>query len=131
MENIEQMVDGVVEHLGSVAQSGVVGGQPIEVGGVTLVVLSAVSVNLAAGTGGGEGRAASGGKGSAEPGGGLAEGAGGAARVRPAALITFTPQGVQVLTIPDQPGVFDKVMERVPQVVDMVEKMQHKLGLGD
>ena len=44
----------------------------------------------------------------AGPGGGKGEGAGGGVKVRPAAVIAFTPDGVRVLPIPSQPGVFDK-----------------------
>ena len=49
-------------------------------------------------------------------------------QVRPAAVIAFTPEGVEVLTIPAQPGPFDKLVERVPAVVDMVERARQALG---
>lgn len=123
METIQKLVDVVVDHLGTAATSGAVSGQPIVVGDVTLVVLSMVSLGM--GTAGGEGEAgpASSKKGKPEAGGG-AEGAGGAAKVRPAAVIAFTADGVQVLSIPDEPGPFDKAVEKIPDVLDVVEKVR-------
>ena len=63
------------------------------------------------------------GKGKAKTGGG-AEGAGGAAKVRPAAVIAFTPDGVQVLPVPAHPDAFDKVMEKIPDVMEAVENVR-------
>ncbi len=107
MKSIEHMVSTVVGHLGDISSSGAISGEPIVVGDVTLVVLSMLSVGM--GTGGGEG-------------------AGGAAKVRPAAVIAFTADGVQVLPIPNQPDLFDKVVERVPGVMDMVEQARDRFG---
>lgn len=126
MESIDAMVGAVLAHLGDKATSGAVAGEPIKVGDVTLVVLSMLSIGM--GAGGGEGQGNGGAKAKAPPGSGIGEGAGGAVRVRPAAVIAFTAEGVEVLTIPAQPGAFDKLVERVPAVVDMVERARHAIG---
>ncbi len=127
MEDIEKMVGTVVDHLGSAANSGTVAGEPIKLGDVTIVILSMVSIGMGAGGGEGEGTGGSSGKRKAKtnpPAGGMGEGAGGMVRVRPAAVVAFCPDGVHVLPIPDEPGVIDKVVGRVPDVVDMVERMR-------
>lgn len=127
MDSIDQMVGTVLAHLGNKATSGAVAGAPFKVGDVTLVVLSMFSMGM--GAGGGEGQSDGGGSRKAPPpGGGLGEGAGGAVKVRPVAVIAFTAEGVEVLTIPAQPGAFDKLVERVPAVVDMVERARQAIG---
>jgi uncharacterized spore protein YtfJ len=130
MEAIDHLVGVVLSHLTDAATSSVVAGEPIELGDVTVVVLSSLSLGMGAAGGQGSGKrnetpkkgAATGG-----PGGGLGEGAGGGVKVRPAAVIAFLPDKVEVLTIPDQPGVFDKMVERVPEVVDMVDRARRSV----
>ena len=125
METIDKMVETVVDHLGTAASSGAVSGKPIVVGDVTQVVLSMVSHGQGAGGREGEGGTVPAKKGKAPAGGGGgAEGAGGAAKVRPAAVIAFTAQGVQVLPIPDEPGTFDKVVDKIPDVMEVVDKVR-------
>ena len=120
------MVDAVVSHLSDAATSNTIAGEPMQIGDVTLVVLSMLSVGM--GAAGGEGQGEPTGRNKTRPGGGVGEGAGGAVKVRPAAVIAFTPDEVKVLTIPAEPGPFDKVVERVPQVVDMVEQARQALS---
>lgn len=119
MSSIDDMVNSVVGHLAKSASSKTVAGDPIQLGEVTLVVLSILSIGM--GAAGGQG-AADGGQGA-----GAGEGVGGGVKVRPAAVIAFTPAGVEVLPIKEEPGVFDKMVDRVPEVVDMVEKVRHQL----
>ncbi len=123
MDSIDNMVGNVVSHLSDAATSGAIAGEPIQLGDVTLVVLSQLSVGM--GAAGGEGAGGPARKGS--PGGGSGEGAGGAVKVRPAAVIAFTPDGVDVLTVPGVPQPFDKLVERVPDMVDVVEKVRATL----
>ncbi|MBX2801872.1 MAG: hypothetical protein KTR31_29605 [Myxococcales bacterium] len=125
MQSIDQLVQSVVSHLSEAASSSAVAGEPIRVGDVTLVVLSTLSAGMGAGGGEGRGEIANEKRSRQSPGTGLGEGAGGAVKVRPAAVVAFTDDDVQVLTIPAAPGMFDKVVERVPEVVDMVEQARH------
>jgi uncharacterized spore protein YtfJ len=127
MEDIDSMVDKVVSRLSHSANSGAVAGEPIVFGDVTLVVLSTLSFGLGGGGGEGEGRAKATRHKPNGPSSGLGEGVGGGVKVRPAAVVAFTPEGVSVLTIPNQPGVFDKIVDRVPEVVDMVDRVRHSL----
>lgn len=127
MESIDQFVGSVLSHLGDKATSRVVAGDPIKVGDVTFVVLSMLSIGMGAGGGEGQGDGGRSGK-SPPPGSGLGEGAGGAVKVRPAAVIAFTAAGVEVLTIPAPPGAFDKLVDRVPAVVDLLERSRHAVG---
>lgn len=128
MESIDHMVGTVVSHLSDVATSGAIAGEPIQLGEVTIVVLSMLSIGMGAGGGEGKGDAADKVEArKAGTGSGTGEGAGGGVKVRPAAVIAFTPKGVEVLPIPAVPNVFDKVVERVPQVVDMVEKARQAM----
>jgi uncharacterized spore protein YtfJ len=103
-----------------------VAGEPVKIGDVTFVVLSMMSVGMGAGGGAGEGFA-EGKKGKSSPGAGTGEGAGGAGKVRPVAVVAFTADGVEVLSIPGHPDVIDKVVERVPNVVEMVEKAKRAM----
>lgn len=129
MDSIDRMVGTVLSHLSDTATSGSVAGEPFVVGEVTLVVLSMLSVGMGAAGGEGQGDGPADTKKAAKsgPGGGVGEGAGGAVKVRPAAVIVFAPEGMQVLSIPAWPGPFDKMVERVPAVVDMVEKARKAL----
>lgn len=129
MEPVEHMVHALIDHMGGVATSQSVAGEPIELGGFKIVVLSMISAGM--GTGGGSGRGdapAKKGRRDAGPGEGAAEGAGGGVKVRPAAIVAFGPAGVQVLPIPAPPGVFDKVIDKVPDVVEMVEHARDALA---
>lgn len=124
MESIDRMVNAVVSHVADAASSGLIASEPLQIGEITLVVLSMLSVGM--GAGGGEGQGDEG-KRAKAPGTGMGEGVGGGVKVRPAAVVAFTADGVQVLPIPAPPNAFDKVVERVPAVVDMVEKARHAL----
>jgi len=125
MDAIEQTMDAVIDHLGTAAQSGAVSGTPIQVGDLTLVVLSTISVGMGAAGGQGEGESAPGGP----PGGGSGEGAGGGAKVRPAAVIAFGPNSVDVLPVPAPPGTIDHFMDRVPQLLELVDKVRTAFGV--
>lgn len=124
MEAIDRMVNVVASHVSDAASSDLIASEPIQVGEVTLVVLSMLSVGMGAGGGEGQGDEA---KKAKNPGAGMGEGAGGGVKVRPAAVVAFTANGVEVLPIPAPPNAFDKVVERVPAVVDMVEKARQAL----
>lgn len=123
---MEQLIGAVVDELGSTATSRSVAGAPVEVGGVQLVVLSTLSIGMgvAEGEGEGDGAPRKGAKQAASPGGGAGEGVGGGAKVRPSAVIAFTADGVQVLSIPDQPGPIDKLVEKMPRVAEVVEQVR-------
>ncbi len=127
MQSIQELMDSLVEHVSDVANSKAVMGDPIQLGDSQVVILSMLSGGMGAGGGSGHGEPTRRSKRGSMPGDGAGEGAGGAVKVRPAAVIAFTKAGVKVLPIPAEPGVFDKVVEKVPQVVDMVEQARNAL----
>lgn len=130
MKHIAEMLDLLADNLGHIATSEVVVGEPIELDGVTIVPLSRVGVGIGAGGGEGEGEFHNHGKvkGKTGPGSGkgLGGGTGGGAKVRPVGLIAFTADGVEVQAIPTKKGLLDKLFDKVPEVIELIEKAQGK-----
>ena len=129
MQFLIDLIAMVAGKLEESAHSDVVVGEPIAIGGVTLVPLSRLSVGFGGGGGEGEGdvsqhlhhgrRGPKGGRGK-----GIGQGAGLGARVRPVAVAIFSESGVEVLPIADKKGVLDKIMEKVPDVIELVKQAQ-------
>ena len=121
-QGIKDVLDLVTERLATTAQSDMVVGKPLELGGVTVVPLSRVSVGLGGGGGSGEGQGMGPGHGKHKTAGkGVGGGCGGGARVRPLAVAVFTADGVKILPVPDRKGKLDKLMDRVPDLVEKVK----------
>ena len=131
MEELKTLVDLVSEQLSSIAKSDVVMGSPLELGGVTVVPISRVSVGLGAGGGEGEGPAGASGKkhggsgtgkrGSTGKGSGGATG--GAGKIRPVAMAVLGPEGVEVLPVDERTGKLDKLLDRIPELVERFKDM--------
>ncbi len=128
MQFLIELMELVAGKLENVTQSDVVVGEPIALGGLTLVPLSRLSVGLGGGGGEGEGE-------TPEPpskrrgrrrgrGKGTGAGAGMGARVRPVGVAIFSDDGVEVLPIADKKGILDKIFDKVPEVIDMVKAAQ-------
>lgn len=128
MQFLIDIIEMVAGRLEEAAQSDVVVGEPIAIGGVTLVPLSRLSVGFGGGGGQGEGdvQADKRHRGKSGRGKGVGQGAGLGARVRPVAVAIFSDDGVEVLPITDKKGVLDKIMEKVPDVIDLVKKAQER-----
>ncbi|MCA9515751.1 MAG: hypothetical protein KC635_12465 [Myxococcales bacterium] len=127
MEGIVELIELVAGGVEDAARSDVVVGEPIVLGGVTIVPLSRLSLGLAGGSGEGEGDIPDDGKKASHRGGrgkGSGGGAGFGARVRPVGVAIFSADGVDVLPIADKKGIFDKLFDKVPEVIDMVKKAQ-------
>ncbi|MBI4952151.1 MAG: hypothetical protein HY908_08960 [Myxococcales bacterium] len=126
MEHINGIMEVVGNRLGETTKSEIVVGAPIELGGVTLVVLSRVALGLGAGGGSGAGEApkkgAAAGKGKGEGGG-----TGGGAKVRPVAVAVFTADGgVDILHIPERKGKLDELLDRLPPLVERLAAIKPK-----
>ena len=122
MEQVLQMLELVSGEAGQVANSDVVVGDPIEVGGVTVVPLCRVSLGFGAGAGQGEGEPPKGkrhGAGKGQGGGG-----GGGGKVRPVGVVVFGADGVEVHPIQDRQGVVDRVFDRIPELIDLVKDLK-------
>jgi uncharacterized spore protein YtfJ len=140
MEHVNTLIDIVTGTVSDVAKSDVVVGEPIVLGDTTLIPLSRVSVGFGAGGGEGEGKGPAGGRrrrgrgkasnGNGNGGGecdelaegkGLGMGAGGGGKVRPVGVIVMAPDGVRVEMIRDRTGVLDKLVDRVPELIDLIK----------
>jgi uncharacterized spore protein YtfJ len=128
MQSIIDLIALVAGKLEETANSNVVVGEPIVIGGVTLVPLSRLTVGLGGGGGEGEGDAPEMKRHKGGRGKGAGQLAGIGARVRPVAVAIFSENDVEVLPIADKKGFFDKIMEKVPDVIDLVKKAQEKLA---
>ena len=126
MEQLKTLVDSISEQLSSVANSDTVVGSPLELGGMTVVPISRVSLGLGAGGGEGEGPAAGAGKKPGKPssaGKGGGSGAGGAGKVRPVAVVVLGEEGVEVLPVEERTGKLDKLLDRIPELVERFKDM--------
>jgi len=90
-------------------------GEPIDVGGVTLVPVQTVSFGF--GSGGGEGKS--------EKDTGTGGGGGAGARLRPIAIVAVKDGDVQVYNLGSK-GVMEKLAEMVPQVLAKVKSKKVK-----
>ncbi|TNF30255.1 MAG: hypothetical protein EP329_14000 [Deltaproteobacteria bacterium] len=134
MEGLIELIELVAGGVEDAAKSDVVVGEPIALGGLTLVPLSRLSVGLGGGGGEGEGmipdnpKAAKRGPHGFKSGSGKGSGggAGFGARVRPVGIAIFSDDGVEVLPIADKKGILDKIFDKVPEVIDLVKKAQEK-----
>ncbi len=114
MDAIHDLVSLVSDKVGEIAQSDIVIGDPIELGEVTVVPLSRVSVGFGSGGGSGEGegprkKGKRHGRGKGAGGGG-----GGGGKIRPVGVIIFGPDGVEVQPIADKKGAIDKLLDQLP-----------------
>lgn len=126
MQFIMDLISIVAGKLEETAQSDVVVGEPIVLGGVTIVPLSRLTVALGGIGGEGEGEAPRHRRHKGGRGKGRGEVTGLGAKVRPVAVAIFSEEGVEVLPIADRKGVLDKIMEKVPEVIELVKKAQEK-----
>jgi uncharacterized spore protein YtfJ len=142
MEHIKELMNVLTGELSNVAKSEVVVGDPIELGDVTVIPLSRISVGMGAGGGEGEGdfrmevKVKAGGESKPRKGPpwqhgkgkGSGGGSGGGAKVRPVGVIIFGPDGVEVQPIQSKKGLLDKIFDKVPDIIDLVEKAKEKSG---
>jgi uncharacterized spore protein YtfJ len=121
MEQIKDLMAQVGEQLAATASSDVVVGTPIQIGTVTVVPLSRISLGLGVGAGATEGQQR---KGVSGKGGGT----GGGAKVRPVGAVVFSESGVEVLSLPDRPGKLDRLLDAIPGLIDRFQRVQQKIG---
>jgi uncharacterized spore protein YtfJ len=130
MEHVKDILGHVTSELTRVAQSNVVVGDTVELGGVKIVPLSRISLGFGGGGGEGEGdiemkpglkaKKSKSNKSSAI-GSGIGGGAGGGAKVRPVGVAVFSDDGVEVLSIADEQGLFDKIFDKVPDIIEVAK----------
>jgi uncharacterized spore protein YtfJ len=128
MQHVKELLELVTGKLETVAQSDAVVGEAIELGGVTLVPLTRISLGFALGGGEGEGQGFGPGahagrkRGAGPQGKGIGGGTGGGARVRPVGVAIFSTDGVEILPIKDKKGLLDRIFDKVPELMEMVKE---------
>ncbi|MBN1960814.1 MAG: sporulation protein [Deltaproteobacteria bacterium] len=115
MQQVQEIVEIIGDKLTSMVNSDGVVGTPLEIGGVTLVPVSHLSVGLGAGGGGGEGETTTGDSGKGK---GMASGSAGGGKVRPVAVLAFTAAGVEVMAIPEKDGRINKLLDKLPGLIE-------------
>lgn len=129
MESIIELLELLSSRLTESAHSEVVVGEAIDLGNVKIVPLSRLSLGM--GLGGGEGEGETNAvmakkRGRAGRGKGFGAGAGAGAKVRPVGVAIFTEDGVQVLPIADKKGILDKIFDKIPKVIELVESAMER-----
>ncbi len=147
MQHVKDLLGLITGELEHVAQSDAVVGEPLELGEVTVVPLSRISLGFGAGGGQGEGEGfgpnAHGPRAYPQPdkrkravpkGGGHGKGEGGAtlggAKVRPVGVAVFSADGVEVLPVADKQGLIDRLFEKVPDLVEKIQAITEGRGPG-
>lgn len=115
--NVDELLQTVSDPLMEMTHGDAVLGTPVKLGTVTVIPISRISVGLGGGGGTGEGEAKDA-KHGRMAGSGTGEGGGAAARIRPVALLALTSQGARVLPIPGKQGTLDKVLEKIPALIE-------------
>jgi|GEM_PF-1341684 len=133
MDFLIELMGLVSGKLEEAAQSDVVVGQEIDLGAVKIVPLSRLSVGMGVGGGAGEGEMQGHeGRGKNKWKGGRGKGVGGAsgmgAKVRPVGVAIFTEDGVEVMPIADKKGIIDKIFDKIPKLIEMIEEATNKNG---
>ncbi len=115
--NVVEIIEGVVGQLRDIARTESIVGEPITVGGKTLVPIIRITVGF--GAGGGEGS-------DDKDRGGFGGGGGGGAKVEPAAFIVIDESGISLL--PARPGTIDSLVEAIPTAIGKLGKIAQKLS---
>ena len=126
MEQIIELLELVSGRLSSVASSEVIKGEPIELGNVTIVPLTRISMGFGGGGGQGEGEPHKSKKHKHGRGKGMGGAGGGAAKIRPVGLAIFRESGVEIVSIPSKKGALDKIFDKVPELIDRVKDFKEK-----
>jgi uncharacterized spore protein YtfJ len=124
MDEIRGILEAMGGKLGDLANGEAVVGSPIQLGAVTVYPISRVSMFLAAGGGEGENiemRTKMKGLNGEQPDSGKGGGAGGGARARPVAVLVMSEDGVSLLPIPDAKGKLDRLLEKIPELIERIK----------
>jgi uncharacterized spore protein YtfJ len=118
MKQIEDILQAVSEELSGIATGDAVVGSPVKLGEATVYPISMVSLGM--GGGGGEGETTAQGAGKGEK--GVGGGSFGGAKARPVAVIVVTAAGVKVLPLPQRRGPFERLLDKIPDLVGKVKE---------
>ncbi len=116
--NVQEILEAVGGQLARVANADAVIGSPVKLGPATVYPISLVSIGFGGGAGEGENEKPDKGKKGHGPGSGSGGGGGGGAKVRPIAVLVLSPDGVSVLPVPSRKGALERLLEKIPELID-------------
>jgi len=121
MSGIHTILDMTLGGLGDLTKADMVTGKAVQINDKTIVPLIKMSVSVGGGGGSGEGE----GKNGKHPQGGkgVGGGAGGGAHLTPVAIIVKDTQGVRVLKVPHPKKGLEKLMDKIPALVEKIKAM--------
>ena len=127
ISDMNEFVKTVVDELRAVATTKTIIGDPIEIGGKTLIPVISIMVGFGAGGGSGTGdmsgteRTKTAGQGQ-----GLGVGGGGGARVEPIAFIVIDKDKVEILPTKSSASALNKIIDEAPELMDKAMEMGQK-----
>jgi uncharacterized spore protein YtfJ len=126
MQEVKDFMKSFGDKMCQFAQSDLVIGDKIEIGGVTIVPISRLGIGLGAGGGTGSGDTPSP-RGDKHHGGqmrgkGTGYGGGGGVKIRPVAIAVFTASGVEIMPVPDKVGKIEKLLDKIPDLMATITK---------
>jgi uncharacterized spore protein YtfJ len=110
----EQIIKTLMDEIKAIARTETILGQPITVGGATIIPVCRIMLGF--GAGGGEGEM------EAKKGGGSGGGGGGGVKVEPAAFVVIRGQEVTVMGA--RPGKLEGLFESVPGIIEKIQKVR-------
>jgi len=119
VNNVVEILRGVVGELKEMAQSESIIGEPITVGDRTVIPVVKLSVGFGAGGGQGEGDKAR---------TGFGGGGGGGATIEPAAFIIMDKDGISLL--PAKKATWEGVIESIPGIAKKISQLKDKFKSG-
>jgi uncharacterized spore protein YtfJ len=108
----EQIIKTLMDEIKAIARTETILGQPLTVGGATIIPVCRIMLGF--GAGGGEGEM------EAKKGGGSGGGGGGGVKVEPAAFVVIRDEEVTVMGA--RPGKLEGLFEAVPGIIEKIQK---------
>ncbi len=108
----EQIIKTLMDEIKAIARTETILGQPITVGGATIIPVCRIMLGF--GAGGGEGEMEE------KKGGGSGGGGGGGVKVEPAAFVVI--RGEEVTVMGARPGKLEGLFEAVPGIIEKIQK---------
>jgi uncharacterized spore protein YtfJ len=112
--SLQEIIQTALDRMQFIAKTETIIGEPIQVGGVTLIPVSKISIGFAAGGGGKEEKAGSG------------AGTGGGLNVVPVAVISICGDKVQVLPIEPSDAGLSALLAKAPDLIKKAAKFMKK-----
>ncbi len=124
MSAIHTILDMTLGGLGDLANADMVTGKPVQIKDKTIVPIIKLSVSVGGGGGSGEGAGKDRKHPQAGKGKGMGGGAGGGAHLTPVAIVVKDKQGVRVLKVPHPKKGLEKLMDKIPALVEKIKAME-------